>query len=82
MRHLVETHPAEHLELVDGVKICNYQDDSWVLVLPDAGEPQVHIFANSNDRDWVDETLREYRGRVQSFVDQEEGVEEVKLQLV
>jgi mannose-1-phosphate guanylyltransferase/phosphomannomutase len=82
MRHLVETHPAEHLELVDGVKICNYQDDSWVLVLPDAGEPLVHIFANSNDRDWVDETLREYRGRVQSFVDQEEGVEEVKLQLV
>lgn len=82
MRHLVETHPAEHLELVDGVKICNYQDDSWVLVLPDAGEPLVHIFANSNDRDWVDETLREYRGRVQAFVDQEEGVEEVKLQLV
>jgi mannose-1-phosphate guanylyltransferase/phosphomannomutase len=82
MRHLVETHPAEHLELVDGVKICNYHDDSWVLILPDAGEPLVHIFANSNDRDWVDETLREYRNRVQSFVEQEEGVEEFKVAMV
>ncbi len=75
MRHLVETHPAENLELLDGVKICNYQNESWVLILPDASEPLVHIFANSNDRDWVDETLREYRTRVQAFVDQDEDVE-------
>lgn len=75
MRHLVETHPAQNLELVDGVKILNHQDDSWVLILPDAGEPLVHLFANSNDRDWVDETLREYRARVQAFVEQEQGVE-------
>jgi mannose-1-phosphate guanylyltransferase/phosphomannomutase len=75
MRHLVETHPAENLELVDGVKICNYLDDSWVLILPDAGEPLVHIFANSNDRDWVDETMREYRARVQEFVNQEQSDE-------
>lgn len=78
MRHLVETHPADRLELVDGVKICNYQDDSWVLILPDAGEPLVHIFANSNEREWVDETLREYRARVQAFVEAEQGLEEIK----
>ncbi|OLP19292.1 mannose-1-phosphate guanylyltransferase [Leptolyngbya sp. 'hensonii'] len=78
MRYLVESHPAENLELVDGVKIFNYQSDSWVLVLPDAGEPLVHIFANSEDRGWVDEILREYRTRVQEFVDQEQGVEEFK----
>ncbi len=65
MRHLVETHAAEDLELIDGVKVVNRQHDSWVLVLPDAGEPLVHIFANGSDRDWVDETLREYRNRVQ-----------------
>ena len=79
MRHLVETHPTENLELVDGVKICNYpHHDNWVLVLPDAGEPLVHIFANSNDRQWVDETLREYRTRVQGFIDAEQGLEEIK----
>ncbi len=73
MRRLVETHPVECLELVDGVKIFSYQHDGWVLILPDAGEPLVHIFANSSDRSWVDETLREYRIRVQEFVDQEEA---------
>jgi mannose-1-phosphate guanylyltransferase/phosphomannomutase len=73
MRRLVETHPVECLELVDGVKIFSYQHDGWILMLPDAGVPLVHIFANSSDRGWVDETLREYRIRVQEFVDQEES---------
>ncbi|KAB8331922.1 mannose-1-phosphate guanylyltransferase [Scytonema tolypothrichoides VB-61278] len=72
MRHLVETHPAQNLELIDGVKICQPYDDSWVLVLPDASEPVVHLYANSNDRDWVDESLRQYRARVQAFVEREE----------
>ncbi|QDL11850.1 mannose-1-phosphate guanylyltransferase [Brasilonema octagenarum UFV-E1] len=72
MRYLVETHPAENLELIDGVKICQPYDDSWVLVLPDASEPVVHLYANANDRDWVDESLRQYRARVQAFVETEE----------
>ena len=80
MRNLVETHANENLELVDGVKIVNYQNDSWVLILPDAGEPLVHIYANSDDRDWVDENLRKYRRYVQEFVEQEEGVEAPKVE--
>ncbi len=76
MRYLVETHPAQNLELIDGVKILNdQQDDNWVLILPDAGEPLVHLFANSHDRDWVNETLGDYRTRVQEFIEQEQGVE-------
>ena len=74
MRHLVETHPSENLELIDGVKIVNPQNDNWVLILPDAGEPQVHIFANSEDRDWADTNLSEYRQRVQKFIDSEQGL--------
>jgi len=65
------SHPDQ--DLVDGVKILNHQDDSWILILPDAGEPLVHLFANSNDREWVDQTLREYRTRVQTFVEHEQG---------
>ncbi len=72
MRHLVETHPAQNLELIDGVKICQQYDDSWVLLLPDASEPLVHLYANSNDRDWVDENLRNYRARIQAFVEREQ----------
>jgi mannose-1-phosphate guanylyltransferase/phosphomannomutase len=75
MRHLVETHANENLELVDGVKIINHYNDSWVLILPDAGEPLVHIFANGEDRDWVDDSLRKYRSYVQDFVEHEQGVE-------
>ena len=69
MRHLVEIHPTENLELIDGVKIVNPQNDNWILILPDAGEPLVHIYANSGDRYWVDEQLAEYRQRVQNFID-------------
>lgn len=78
MRYLVETHPADSLELIDGVKICSLTDDSWVLLLPDAGEPLVHIFVNSSDRTWVDRTLKEYRFKVQNFVDQEQREQAIK----
>ncbi len=74
MRHLVETHPAENLELIDGVKVINRQNDNWVLILPDAGEPLVHIFANSEDRDWVDDSLAEYRQKLQDLIEQEQGL--------
>ncbi len=72
MRYLVEIHPTENLELIDGVKTINNQNDNWVLILPDAGEPLVHIYANSSDRNWVEEQLTEYRLRVQSFIDREQ----------
>ncbi|TVQ55094.1 MAG: mannose-1-phosphate guanylyltransferase [Spirulina sp. DLM2.Bin59] len=75
MRHLVETHAAENLELIDGVKIINRQNDNWVLILPDAEEPIVHLYANGEDRDWVELTIKEYRQRVQQFIDQEQGAE-------
>jgi mannose-1-phosphate guanylyltransferase / phosphomannomutase len=78
MRQLVETHPNESLELIDGVKIVDYQTESWVLILPDAGEPLVHIYANSDDRDWVDNQIRKYRTYVQEFVEQEQGSEPIK----
>ncbi|MDB9527778.1 mannose-1-phosphate guanyltransferase [Oscillatoria sp. CS-180] len=74
MRHLVETHSADQLELVDGVKILDRTVEGWILVLPDAGEPLVHIYANSEDREWVDSKLNEYRQRVISFIEHEQGI--------
>jgi mannose-1-phosphate guanylyltransferase/phosphomannomutase len=73
MRYLLETHDSDRLNLIDGVKIINPQNDNWVLILPDAGEPIVHIFANGNDREWVDLALKDYRQRVQLFISQEQG---------
>lgn len=70
MRYILETHQPEYLDTEDGVKIVNYQDDRWVLILPDASEPLVHLYVNGNDRYWVDETLREYRQQLQDFIEQ------------
>ena len=74
MRYMVESTPQENLELVDGVKIVDRNHDGWVLILPDAGEPLVHIFASSEDRDWVETALQDYRTRVQAFIEQEQGI--------
>jgi mannose-1-phosphate guanylyltransferase/phosphomannomutase len=74
MRYMVESHAPEQLELVDGVKILDKDHEGWLLVLPDAGEPLVHIFANSEDREWVETNLREYRNRVQEFIEKEQGI--------
>jgi mannose-1-phosphate guanylyltransferase / phosphomannomutase len=81
MRRLVETHAVASLDLTDGVKIFNPHHDSWILILPDAGEPLVHLYADSHDRGWVDETLREYRSFVQEFVDRDHGLDESLLEM-
>jgi len=76
MRYLVETHPADKLELIDGVKILGNHPHDWVLVLPDAGEPLVHIYATSEEREWLDAKMREYQERVQLFIEKEQGIKE------
>lgn len=73
MRYLIETEPPERLELIDGVKIKEYYTDNWVLILPDGGEPLVHIYANSDSKDWVEEHLQMYREKVQNFILQRQG---------
>ncbi len=76
MRYLVEETPQERLELIDGVKILGDNSDDWVLVLPDAGEPLVHLYANSENREWLDQTMAKYQDHVQNFIEKEQGIEE------
>jgi mannose-1-phosphate guanylyltransferase/phosphomannomutase len=68
MRHLLETEPRDKLQLIDGVKIIEPYSDNWVLILPDAGEPLVYIYGNSEDRQWVETNLNSYRTKVQEFI--------------
>ncbi len=77
MRYFVETHVNDEIELIDGIKIFNRYHDSWILILPDASAPMIHLCGNSHDRLWVDETLREYRRRVQQFVMEQQGIQEL-----
>jgi len=76
MRYMVEAHPPDKLELIDGVKVLGDNPDDWILVLPDAGEPLVHLYGNSNDRDWLDDTLTQYQNQVQDFIAKEQGMKE------
>ncbi len=69
MRHLVESHSQNPLDLTDGVKIF-YTDHNWVLILPDAGEPLINIYVNSSDRlgqSWVDQQIQEFSEYIDSF---------------
>ena len=70
MRHLIEINPPENVELHDGVKIINHHNDNWVLVLPDAQHPLVHLYVNSEDREWVEQSLKTYRHNIHSFIQQ------------
>ena len=74
MRFLVESESPENLELIDGVKIRENHTDNWVLILPDAGESLVHIYANSNSRKWADSRLQFYRDLVQDFILKEQSL--------
>lgn len=72
MRHLVESYGHERMELIDGVKIF-YSDHDWVLVLPDAGDPIVHVFSNgfdtalSNGQAWAEHQLQEVCSHIEGF---------------
>jgi mannose-1-phosphate guanylyltransferase/phosphomannomutase len=48
-----------------------FNKEHWVLILPDAGEPMVHIFANGLEAKWVESILADYTAYVQEFVAQE-----------
>ncbi len=56
MRVLTAESEGTHTELVDGIK--TYHDDgSWVLVLPDASEPNFRIYAEAPSQDAANELV-------------------------
>ena len=56
MRVLTAESEGTHTELVDGIK--TYSDDgSWVLVLPDASEPNFRIYAEAPSQDAANELV-------------------------
>ncbi len=63
MRLLVEGNSRDRIELIDGVRIQESPDE-WVLVLPDAGEPLVHLYVDGSSRQQVEHLSRIYREKV------------------
>lgn len=66
MRLLVEKHQDKRMELLDGVKIQT-RPDHWILILPDAVEPLVHVYADGVDLQQTSQDLNEYTQLVRYF---------------
>lgn len=66
MRLLVEKNQSKPMELLDGVKIQT-RPDHWILVLPDAVEPVVHVYADGTDLQQTSRDLSEYSEMVRYF---------------
>jgi mannose-1-phosphate guanylyltransferase/phosphomannomutase len=79
MRHLVEVYGRDRLELLDGVKVFHDSED-WVLVLPDASEPLVRVFANVGEsrgaETWVEHNLHEMCSRIEAFCQSQDPLDE------
>jgi mannose-1-phosphate guanylyltransferase/phosphomannomutase len=65
MRRLAEENRAGQIELFDGIKIL--ENDSWVLVLPDALEPLVHLYAESQNQEHSNDLVADYAKRIDEF---------------
>lgn len=64
MRRLSEeSRVGSRVELVDGIKI--YDDDAWVLILPDSFEPLFHVFAESPELKASEALANEYVERIE-----------------
>lgn len=66
MRLLVEKNQERPMELLDGVKIQT-RPEHWILVLPDAVEPLVHVYADGIDLQQTSQDLSEYSEMVRYF---------------
>jgi mannose-1-phosphate guanylyltransferase/phosphomannomutase len=67
MRRVAEdAKSSRHVEMLDGIKI--FEDGEWVLILPDAIEPQFHLFAESNDPNGAQAAVDRFSRRIEAMV--------------
>ncbi len=67
MRRLAEENrDGTHVELLDGIKI--FDDNSWVLVLPDAVEPLFHVYAESPEEDASQALVDRYERKITEWI--------------
>jgi mannose-1-phosphate guanylyltransferase/phosphomannomutase len=53
---------TRRVDLLDGIKI--FGNDDWVLVLPDANEPVVHIFAEAQTPEQTRSLVGQYEEKI------------------
>lgn len=66
MRLMVEKNQDKPMELLDGVKIQT-RPDHWILILPDAVDPVIHVYADGLDVERTSKDLSEYLEMVRYY---------------
>lgn len=62
MRNLTSTLQQKKIELIDGIRII--EENAWILILPDAINPTIHLFAEGKTADARDRILEEYSMKI------------------
>ena len=70
MRTLFDEQRNENVELIDGIRL--FRNGGWVLILPDASDPQFNVYAeggtDAEARDYVDEFAHRIEDLVNTYV--------------
>lgn len=66
MRLMLERYSDREISLLDGVKL--HENNGWTLILPDANQPKVHLYANGTSDKDCEERLKQYRADVEEMI--------------
>jgi mannose-1-phosphate guanylyltransferase/phosphomannomutase len=56
---------GKSIELIDGVKITN--NNSWILLMPDASQPLIHVYAEGESVKERDRLIQNYSEKIRQF---------------
>jgi len=70
MRNIIEEAKDKNAELIDGVKI-HFDNDDWVLILPDVSRPIFHINAESDSIQKANDLADKYIGMIREIIDKD-----------
>ena len=66
MRTFADTHAHDDIELFDGVRVATAR--GWFLVLPDASDPSINVYAEGDTNDDADALLASVLARIETIV--------------
>ncbi len=67
MRTMVDEHHANGLDLVDGIKVV--ADGGWFLVLPDASDPTMNVYAEGESHEVADRLINDVSHHIEALVE-------------
>lgn len=67
MRTVVDENAGSDVELFDGVRVA--KDDGWFLVLPDASDPTVNVYAEGATHEAADHLIDTITHRIETLVE-------------